>query len=100
MLAVDRHELASAAPACRIDEVAGHNERLLVRQSNALAVLERGERGIEPRGANDGVEHDIDIVTSRRGDQAVAATLPIAMAIGAVVHDADKGWMKLVFLFP
>ena len=37
---------------------------------------ERGERRIEPRGADHGVEHDVDVVALDGLDQALGAHAP------------------------
>jgi hypothetical protein len=90
MLAVDRHELAAATGLRLAYEMACHNERFLIRERNALAMLERGERCVEPRCPNHRVDHDVDVIARRGRDQAIAATTPRAVISGAVVHQTDK----------
>ena len=84
VLAVDRHDLAAAARARGASTSAPrHDERFLVRERDALAALERGERRVETRRADDGVEHDVDVVARRRVDEAVArrtASSPCSLA--------------------
>ena len=54
-------------------EIAGHDQRLLVRERHALSRRERGERGIEAGGADDRVEHDVHVVAGRGLDEAFRA---------------------------
>ena len=49
-----------------VDQVARHDQRFLVGERDALAARQRGERGVESRRADDGVEHDVDVVAARR----------------------------------
>ena len=83
MLAVDRNDLAAAAPAGVRHERPAHHERLLVRERDALARAERGERRLESRGADDGVEHDVDVIAPRGLDEARLAEVPAGGAIDA-----------------
>jgi hypothetical protein len=61
VLAVDGHDLAATLRSDRGDDGAAGDEALLVGQREALAVLERRERGREPGEADDRVQHDIDV---------------------------------------
>ena len=59
VLGVDRHDL-SGTRECG-DEVAADDERLLVRERERAARLERRERRAEPDRAGDAVEHDVGL---------------------------------------
>ena len=61
MLAVDGNDLAAAPVAHRRDHRAAGDEALLVGQREALAVLERRQRGRQAGEADDRVEHDVDV---------------------------------------
>src|SRR5439155_1532097 len=66
VLRVDRHDLSPALARGPGDELARHHERLLVGERHPLSRGERGERGLEPSGADNGVHDDLD-VRARRG---------------------------------
>ena len=48
----------------------------LFASATRLPARERGERRIESGGADDGVEHDVDVVARRRLDEACVARRP------------------------
>ena len=100
MLTVDRHKLAAAVGAGRMHEMARHHECFLVGERDALAPFERGQRCVEAGRSNDGIDHDIDVVAGRGGNETVPAALPCTMISRAVVHEANESGMKLRFLLP
>ena len=59
MLGVDGDDLAGLRD--RGHQIAADDQRLLVREREGAAGLERGERGAEPHGAGDAVEHDVGL---------------------------------------
>ena len=59
VLGVDRDDLARLRD--RGHEIAADDQRLLVREREGAAGLERGERGAEPHGAGDAVEHHVGL---------------------------------------
>ena len=59
MLAVDRQQSASTPLKRREREVAGRDQALLVREGQVDAVLERPERGRQPRETDNGVQDDV-----------------------------------------
>ena len=69
MLAVHRHDLARPVAQAPLHEIARDDQRLLVRQRDALSRFERRERRIEPRRADDRVEDDVHVVARRRRDE-------------------------------
>ena len=61
MLAVDRQDPASAPLLRGERELAGGDEALLVREREIDAALERPERRVDSREADDGVEDDVGL---------------------------------------
>ena len=72
------------------DERAGHDERLLVGQRDALSSRERGQRRVEPGRADDGVEHDVDVVARRPLRPDTPGRRSTADAARRRSHDADE----------
>ena len=54
-------------------QLAGHDERLLVRQRHPLARPQRGQRGVEPGRPDDRVDHDVHVGMGRGLEQHVGA---------------------------
>ena len=61
MLGVDGHDLAAARGPRLGHDRARRDEALLVREREALAGFERGERRGQAREADDRVEHDVGV---------------------------------------
>ncbi len=81
VLGVHRHQLAPALPRGLGHQLAGHDQRFLVRERDPLARAERRERGVEPGGAHDGVEHDVDVGMRGRLEQHLdARSEPVSSA--------------------
>ena len=59
VLGIDRQQLRAAARERLPHERAARDEALLVGERDVDAGLERGQRGVETRRADDGVEHDV-----------------------------------------
>ena len=71
VLGVDRHDLAAAGGARLGDDRARRDQALLVREREALAGFERGERRGQPGEADDRVEHDVGVgVRGELGERA------------------------------
>jgi hypothetical protein len=73
------------------DQAATHHERFLVRERDPLPTLERSQRGVEPRCPHDRVQHDIDVISTRRLDQAPRPSSPVWLGSPAL-DEADEGW--------
>ena len=78
--------LARPARAGVPHEIAGDDERLLVRERDTLSRFERGERGVQSGRADDRVQHDVDIVARRGGDRGIGPALPRAIRVGAGIR--------------
>ncbi len=90
MLTVDRHERAATAGDGLAHQRAGHDERLLVGKGHALAGRERGERGVEARGTDDGIEHHVDVRVHRSLDERRGAQRPsVARVARRALHQPD-----------
>ena len=73
VLAVDRQD-RDTLPGSRLsDDAAGHDEDFLVGERNGFAMLDRGQRRLEPIGARRGAEHDVDVGIGRDRHQPLAA---------------------------
>src|SRR2546430_17141898 len=57
-LGVHRDDLPAPLARRAGDELAGHHERLFVREGDPLTGSQRRERGLEARGAHDAVHDD------------------------------------------
>jgi hypothetical protein len=90
VLAIHRHDLPAAAATGRLDQGTGNDERLLVRESNALPALECAKRGIEPGGPDDGIEHDVHVVTRRGLDQARRSGVPRRHRRCVAIDETDE----------
>ncbi len=91
VLAVDRNDLAAPLPGSVVRELPGYDERLLVRECDPLPGVQRGERRIEPRRADDGVQHDRRIVTRRGLHEALSTVAPAARRRRRVArHEPDE----------
>ena len=73
VLAVDRQHEHAVLAGGRHHERAGHHQDFLVRERDRLAGVDRGEHGVERRGAGRGEQHDVRVGMRRDGDQAVRA---------------------------
>ena len=73
VLAVDWNDLAPALLDRSADKMAGHHERLFVRERNPLAAFERRERRVETNSADYRVQHDINVGPSRGFDETLTA---------------------------
>ena len=80
VLAVDRQEQPSPAPVRRQGELAGRDERLLVREREGDAALERPERHRQAREADDGVQDHVRVGRVQQRRQ-VAACLHVRDAV-------------------
>ena len=81
VLAVDRHDLAAAARAASPTSAPAITSVSLFASATRFPARERGERGVEPRRADDRVEDDVRVGSAsrpRRGTQARGARSPDA----------------------
>src|SRR5262245_63987416 len=70
--------------------MAGHHQRLLVGQGDALSALEGSERRIETCGTDHRVEHDVDVISLGSLHEARRARMPARVLWRAVAHDANE----------
>jgi hypothetical protein len=102
VLAVHGHQIAASAPTSFGDERPAHHERLLVRQRDALPGVQRRQRCVEPRGADDRVQHDVDVAAHRGLDETLRARAPFAvrsrLVVVPVLNDADIRRMEAIDL--
>ena len=75
---------------CSLHEIAGDHQGFLIRKGDTLSFLERCERRIEPRCADDRVEHDVDVVARRGSDKGVGSAFPGIIAVGVRLDHSDK----------
>jgi hypothetical protein len=87
VLAIHRHEIATAPAQRRQNERPADDERLLVREREPLAGLERAERGLQPGRAHDGVDHDLRIGVRRGLSQRGRALPPTRGRRDRTVHE-------------
>src|SRR4051812_11544451 len=75
VLAVDRKDAAAAPFLGGERELARRDETLLVREREVDAVLERPERRVHAREADDGVQHDVGLRALEQRDEVAADLL-------------------------
>ena len=80
VLGVDRQQQAAAPLLRRERELAGGDEALLVRERERHAALERPERRLDAREADDRVQHDVRLGRLEQRRQ-VAADLDVRDAV-------------------
>ena len=73
MLAVHGQQVYAVFPDSVGDEVAAGDKALLVRQRQVVAALDGGQRGIQARNADDGIQHGARAVHRCQLPQAVRA---------------------------
>ena len=73
VLAVERQQAAPTLLHRGHQQAAGADHGLLVGEQQLLARLRRGQRGREPRGANDGGDHDVDLGRAHYGLERLGA---------------------------
>ena len=73
MLAVHRHDLRAAALGGVHDQLARADQGLLVRQRNALFLLDGGKRRAQPDHADDGGHDGVRLVDGRGGEKPLHA---------------------------
>ena len=73
VLAVDRQDRHAPLPRRRGDDAAGHHQDFLVRQRDALPMLDRRQHRLESVGPGRGAQHQIDVRMRGHGDEAIAS---------------------------
>src|SRR5690606_31556997 len=77
VLAVDRDEFADPLPQRIQDERPADDERFLVREREPLPRPQRGQRGLQPGGADDRVQDDVHLGVRRGLEQPGPAVTPL-----------------------
>src|ERR1700674_3412140 len=90
VLAIAGDHFAAPRRARLAHQVPGNDKRLLVRERDTLPLLQSGKRRIEPGGADDRIEHDIDVIARRRGNERVSPAFPRVVGIGARLDHPHK----------
>ena len=90
VLGVDRDDLTSAVARGAHHQLAGHDERLLVRERDPLPRRERRQRRRQPRRPDDPVHHDVHVRAGGGFDQTIDAGPHSASGIPhPAIHDPD-----------
>ena len=86
VLGIDRHDLAATLPRRPRDQLARHDERFLVGERHALPRSQCSQRRLEPRGADDAVDDDLDIGMRRGFDEAGGTLPPSLVPLPRAIH--------------
>ena len=85
VLAVDRQHGHASPPRRVHDDAAGHDQDFFVGQGDGFPAFDRGQHGVQARGAGRSKQHDVNIGVRGDGNQGVG---PLSTARQAALTTA------------